>query len=200
MKPLFLSFALLAGLSPAVAQDFTDRMVVGTFDHATSINLPPWVSEAAPLNFESYEELAPTSTGEVYLMETIPKGESFNNWSELYALFAQTGVNGTAELYADQTLGDYSRACAELGMFKSPDNTASKAQIMIYCGKYNDNPSQGEVAFFNIQVVDGMLLKNYYHIRTEAFEVSGSNPTSPLSDAEIQMGFAQVAVLEAYPR
>ena len=95
---VFVTALCIASVQTAFANSDT-TFVVRTFSVVTSTAPPPW---AGGKNFrnsvEMYRDQIRTQRGtEFFIVEFIPKGESFENWSKLYAIAAEIAIDRPAQ-------------------------------------------------------------------------------------------------------
>ena len=161
---------IAAGVAlPAIAQEATP-IVVRTFTSVAVMQAPPWTTgeQAAAESEVNRQQGQVSETTQAYLLEFIPKGEEFDNWSELYALRAETPLEGSAEGFRNGLVNRITSVCTD-GSFQLLHSTENSEIFATFCPRYKDNPVQGEVAVFKL-IFDGeTLVQNYYHKRGPAF-------------------------------
>lgn len=187
---------LSAVAGPGLAQDPKITMLVNLFGKTAVFAPPPWVTGAAPLEqVEMFRDQGKGPNGtDWFIMEYIPKGESFEDWTELYAIHAETPLADTAEAYRNGQLGVYANACSQV-FWQGANTTGPDEQVfMIYCPHYLDRPDLGEVAFFHMRKDGEMLVKNYYHKRVPAYEFTENLEQLEMTPEEIYRGIATVGV------
>lgn len=112
-----------------------------------------------------------TTDGRSFLIrEAIPKGESFDDWSELYAITIEHPLTGEIDDYVGGLASRYDDDCNDFSMQQSRTTPPNVRFIMFYCGQEKSNPGRGEVAAFVFQMTGDVLVKNYHHVRVDPFD------------------------------
>ena len=119
----------------------------------------------------------------MFLLEFVPKGQSFDAWVELYAVTAETPLSGDTESYRNGIADRYRTACADYAL--QPVLEEADAQVFVlFCTAYTDNQDVGEIAVMHYRLKGGVLVNNYYHKRGPAFALD--DPAGfPLTGDEI---------------
>lgn len=134
---------------------------------SVSVPVPPFVAEGS----EPYLQSGVTPQGKpVVINELIPAGESFEAWSTLFATMIEENLPYSLDEYLSIQYGVYRNACGippEAMYFL--EKTDSEALYLISCPKYNDNPTQGEVAVFFVLKTGDDFIKVYRHWRGAPF-------------------------------
>ncbi|MDJ0629171.1 MAG: hypothetical protein QNJ44_13015 [Rhodobacter sp.] len=177
--------ALLLCLATQTSAQDTGLISVQTYAHTTLFAPPPWSSAAlAAQSSEVFRQQAPTQNGtDFFLLEFIPKGQSFETWIELYALTAETPLDGTARGYRDGMARNYQTACRDTALQPVLDEP-DRQVFVLFCTAYNGDPEVGEIAVMHYRKAGDVLIRNYYHKRGEAY-VLGDAAALPLSRDEI---------------
>ncbi len=154
----------------AAAQEIP-RLTLRTFDVVSSFAAPPWVTGPDLVaQAEVFQDQGPTPNGtQKFIFETIRKGEVFEDWGMLYALSAEAGLTGDVQDYVGGQVAAFTDACTRAVPQAIPRAPAGVFLFVVYCAEYKARPGVGEVAFFNMQMKHGTLVKNYLHIRVPAF-------------------------------
>ncbi|MBB5517103.1 hypothetical protein FHS89_003147 [Rubricella aquisinus] len=142
----------------------TDRVFV-------LMNKPTWhqggdLSQSS----ETYADEGVTAQGRHYLIrEAIPKGESFDDWSQLFAVTIEHPLDGELDGYLGGLVANYENACDHLVYQQSRTTPPNVRMISFFCGQEKAEPNRGEVAFFTMMMTGDVLVKNYHHIRVPTF-------------------------------
>lgn len=148
-------------------------MVMETFSVISQFNLPPWTTaqnfgESAEI-FRDQGEIA--KGHDLFIWEAIPKGESFDSWSKLYAITAEYAMTGELEQYVNGQINRSADTCENIS-HQFFDATPSSAMLFIViCDSYKDQPETGEISILNMQILNKTLVKNYIHIRGPKFSL-----------------------------
>lgn len=109
--------------------------------------------------------------------ELIPKGESFEAWSTLFAGLLEENLNQDMSAYVNTQFGVYANACGSTtDMFRlfRHDGTAqdNRERILfsILCPAYNDSPDRGEVMVMMVVRQGRDYVRFYQHWRGPAFD------------------------------
>jgi hypothetical protein len=168
---LVLALSLSMVFTPAQADTPAPRYVTRLFDTVLSYAPPPWISSPADIgNVEVFRDEGSTQNGtRAFIMEFIPKGESFESWSRLYAITAETPLREPLQTYRNGQIARYADACDGM-QWQRLDAVPDDAELfVVFCPRYRADPTHGEAAVFNMQMLGRTLVKTYHHIRTAAF-------------------------------
>ena len=182
-------------VTPLFAQS-EPKMLVKTFSVNSSFALPPWSSnEDLTKTSEIFREQRKNGAGlELFVWETIPKGESFEDWTKLYAITAEYPLTGDLEKYANGQVNRIAGACENSTVQFSRTTPETVKLFVVYCESYKERPDTGEIAFFNMQLRNKTLVKNYFHIRVPKFKIENFSGF-PLSAEDIAKNVSRVAAL-----
>lgn len=179
---LALFFCLFASVAQA-----EPKTVIKLFDLTAQFQTPPWAGETLDTALESQVSRQQVRTDygtQLFLFEFIPKDQSFDAWTELYAISAETPVDAPAERFREIQISIYQNAC-QAPKFQLLQTDASQVMLLALCDSYSDNPDQGEIAVLSFVKRRQTLVKHYYHKRGPAF--APDNPeTWPLSISQIR--------------
>lgn len=167
------------------AQDGSTTMVVKTFSTTSVFAPPPWGGGSDPMQGSEIfrQQGRSANKTDTFVLEFIPKGQKFEAWQELYAIYAETPVRGQLSAFRNGQAAQYVKACKEVTVHPIVDRRDSQI-FVIYCTAYVDKPAQGEIAVMHFRLKNRTLVKNYYHRRGPAFRLD--DPKSmPLSIAEL---------------
>ncbi|AXX98433.1 hypothetical protein [Profundibacter amoris] len=125
-----------------------------------------------------------------FIQEFIPKGESFDNWSELYAIVAETPQIASL---SENRIGveiDYNNACINNPEIVSLVSSKTRETVLAICPAYKDDPETGEMMMITMRDYKDTMVKVYYHKRGPAFDID--DPADyPLGKADIKSLLAQ---------
>ena len=185
---------------PLAAQDPAPDIIYTTrlFDTVLTYAPPPWVTTREEVeNVETFRNQAKTENGtDFFIMEFIPKGESFDDWHQLYAIYAETPLEGPVEGYRNGQIQTYLNACTDATWQISDPSPGTVTLFIIYCPSYTERPEQGEVAIFSMMRAGKTLVKNYYHMRLPAFSVedqTGPEENWPIDRAMLGTAISRIA-------
>lgn len=180
------SFFLAFAMSQNVAAQDKPRMTMKTYSVVSAFELPPWSAGFDILETsEIFRNEGKAEAGHnFFIWEAIPKGESFEDWTKLFGLTAENPLNGDLERFANGQVNQYQTACDNPAVQFSDTTPNTKKLFVVYCPSYKDRPETGEVAFFNMQLIDNTLVKNYFHVLVPKFDLSDANAL-PLSSEEM---------------
>jgi hypothetical protein len=182
---------------PLHAQEKPSPIIANLFESTAVYAPPPWVKTANMMQeVETHQAqgAGPQNT-EVIIMEYIPKGQSFDAWTELYAIHAERPLTGTSESYRNGMLSVYDDACVDVTWQQSNTVEVGSELFVVYCAGYRDQPSLGEVAVFHMKKSNETLVKNYYHKRVAAFDLAGLQEELPIDVAELIVALTSVSFL-----
>ncbi len=200
MKKTVTSIAvslLLLTAIPLAADTPKTTMTIRVFDAVAVYAPPPWTNGIEVLNeteiFQDHGEMVQGVKG--FIQEFIPKGETFDNWSELYAIMAATPKTGSLfENRVDVEI-DYNNACINNPKIVSIVSSKTRESVLAICPAYKDDPNTGEMMMITIREYKDTLVKVYYHKRGPAFDIDDPNGF-PLSEADVKSLLAQQNVFK----
>ncbi len=181
-----LSLVLAALPAAAHADETGPVMTIRLFDTIATWPLPPWATGPADAaRSETYRTRQKTRHGtEVFLLELIPPGESFNSWSQLQAIAAERPLAAPLTAHVSGIFADFKAACIPAPTLKPLFISPEHVMILVSCPAYRNNPEQGEMMFMSLRRHDRTLVRLYYHKRGPAFRTD--NPAEfPLSANEV---------------
>jgi hypothetical protein len=167
MKHWFAAISFLA--APLHAED----LFVLDFQ-GVHLEMPAPIWENGKTGSEVYHEQGMTSDGKpIAIHEVIPKGETFEEWTELFAAMVEAGLDHTIGEYAGSQIESFRTACQidekDVIYYQATDTTA---YLVIPCGKDNTAQGLGEVGVFYLAKVGGALVKIYHEWRGPSFDPS----------------------------
>lgn len=140
------------------------------FDAEVSLTIPLWADGNVSNLGETYENLGKNGSGnDFYILEFVPPGESFEDWSELYALSGERPLSGTPEGDAGGQIAVYQRVCEDL-LAQMIHKSESRADFLVLCGNDSTRDGQGEFAVFRMEKIGETLIKIYHHKRGPSFD------------------------------
>jgi hypothetical protein len=148
-----------------------DLLRIETGEVFVLLNKPTWhqggdLSESS----EIYADQGMAPQGHSFLIrEAIPKGESFEDWSQLFAVTIEHPLDGELDGYLGGLVANYESACDHLIYQQSRTTPPNVRMISFFCGQEKAEPNRGEVAFFTMVMEGDVLVKNYHHIRVPTF-------------------------------
>lgn len=195
MKKTVTSIAVslfLATAIPLAADTQKTTMTIRAFDAVAVLAPPPWTNGIDVLNdteiFQNQGDMAQGIKG--FIQEFIPKGESFDHWSELYAIMAETPKIASL---SENRIGveiDYNNACINDPEIVSLVSSKTRETVLAICPAYKDDPNTGEMMMITMREYKDTMVKVYYHKRGPAFNID--DPAGyPLGKADIKSLLAQ---------
>ncbi len=175
LRPLLTSAALVASaLIHAVQAQTPDvTATMRTFDVVSVLQPPPWSAGAdiAATSELSRKQGKGADGTDVFIWELIPKGQSFEAWNELFAIMAETPLQGTAEDYRNGVIRLYGDSC-DGAQFTAIAEEQQAQLFVLFCPSYQSDPGTGEIAVMHYRMLGGTLVKHYYHKRGAAFSIA----------------------------
>ncbi|MEP1537593.1 MAG: hypothetical protein ABJQ34_16595 [Paracoccaceae bacterium] len=157
-----------------------------TLDVTASFPAPPWTEKTRiARETESNWTRALSDSGTDVLARTyVPKGESFENWSQIYGIEAETPLLGSAMGHRDDAARLYQQDCQNAVL--APVVQTSERQVFILlCPSFMETPDTGEIAVMVYSKYDETLLKVFYQRRVPAFDLS-NQASLPSTEAEMK--------------
>ncbi len=195
MRRRAITASCLALAAPAAAQA-PGLISVETYGLTTLFAPPPWVSpENTASGSEVYRNEAETAQGtRQFIVEFVPKGQSFDAWVELYALTAESPLQGHPADYRNGMARRYAEGCVDSALQPVLDQPAQQV-FLLFCTGYAESPGVGEIAVMHYFLKDGVLVNNYYHKRGPGFALD--DPAGfPLTEPEIRALVRHVGALQ----
>ncbi|MCY4180429.1 MAG: hypothetical protein OXC60_11990 [Litoreibacter sp.] len=178
----------------AVAKD-VPPMVLDTLTVVSSVKAPPWVSEGSvEAQSEIAREQGRAENGhDFFRWFSIPKGESFSDWSQHYAIRAERPLFGDLRLYAN---GEISRALGDCDdgavQFATPP-PENALVFAVFCTESRTRPGTGRVGFFNLTLAGDTLVQNVLQLRVPNFSLS--NGLTPETRMRLRDGLRFVGAM-----
>ncbi len=185
LKSLILAL-LGAALFSSAALAESASITMRTYSVITVIDPPPWRKSN---DFMAHMEVSRRENNGTFFFEMIPKGESFENWSELYAILAMRNQRRPLKHYAELLISKYERECEDIYTLYSPNNSRKSFEFSIACSKDKSNPRYGEIAAFHLKRENSTLVSHYYHKRYKPFKLRQN--AWPVNDTDTWRDIAQ---------
>jgi len=195
MKKIVTSIAVslfLATAIPLAADTQKTTMTIRAFDAVAVLAPPPWTNGIDVLNdteiFQNQGDMGQGIKG--FIQEFIPKDESFDHWSELYAIMAETPKIASLSENRIWVEIDYNNACINDPEIVSLVSSKTRETVLAICPAYKDDPNTGEMMMITMREYKDTMVKVYYHKRGPAFNID--DPAGyPLGKADIKSLLAQ---------
>ncbi len=161
-------------------------IVMRTLDVTASFPAPPWTDKSTiARDSESQRSRALTDSGTDILARLyVPKGESFEDWSEIYGIEAETPLRGSAMGHRDNAARQYQKDCTNAVLAPVVQSTERQVFILL-CPAFMETPDTGEIAVMVFSKYDETLLKVFYQKRVPAFDLS-NHASLPSTEAEMK--------------
>lgn len=159
------------------------QIIMKTLNVISHFPPPPW-STAKDLfdTSEIAQQQGKTPNGtSAHIFEMIPKGESFEDWRNLYAIFAERPLTGDIDSIMNGQINLFARACTSAALAFEKKLSDQARLFVIYCDAYKDRPVLGEVAAFRMELQGDTLVKLYQHVRVPAFSFDTVRDRPPVA-------------------
>ncbi|MFK7837069.1 MAG: hypothetical protein AB8B60_12685 [Sulfitobacter sp.] len=200
MRKWLFGFMCLCLAGPVLGEE--GQVVMSAQGLTVRFDPPPW-STTRDLHRTSEIHQASGKTENdtsLTMFEVIPAGEDFDAWTQLYAMSAEGPLAGDFDAYVNGQVNVYARACDRAGVFHEAKRSASARSLIVLCDRYIDNPAQGEVGFFHMEMQGDTLVKVYHHIRVPAFDLGQVRAKPPVSIDKMRVAFLRVARTQIEPQ
>ena len=207
-KKVSFSLTLLAGAVLMSQVAFTEskdkpdyrnlKSMVNIFG-ATLTYLPPvwYKSNKNPLENSEFHRV---SKGGLFMLEEIPKGQSFDDWKEIYVVMATGGVTESVKQDLDLYFSDYKIACNKHYDMSVAYQGDDKVIFQVMCEKTPGTTAsgygkkKGTLALFSYTRLGNIAVFNKHEWRGKAFKKSDKEswPVSQRDYAETLMRLQQV--------
>lgn len=181
MRLALAALLLAAAAIPAAAlspmdQPAPNATFIELFGERLNYFHPDWtdgldaagVAEAVKVNRQENER--------AFLIEFVPADQTFETWTDLYAILARRGSSVEAEL--DEIEANFRGGCepSQLLVLRS-DRMENPPPVeggfaTVICGAYSFDPSRGQVAVFRVVEQGGVTARVYREWRGPAFEAT----------------------------
>ncbi len=191
-----LILALLTAIflgGPVVAQPVDPEKITQTihlYDAVVAYPAPSWQRTADPTHASEFYR---NQNGPTFILEQIPKGEKFEKWNRMYAVFA-VKIQGLAfKDFINQTLAPFFSVCGKENFSVVPlQQQADAITLRILCQNSPSGPAKfgygdgvGEVTLIRFGQVGSTFIKVYHHWRGKSF--MATDPASwPVPAAELE--------------
>jgi hypothetical protein len=206
----------MLGIGAAIAQsggDAADRyQVVKVFDAAVRYPPPSWVPDDADAKtIAGQSEQFREQQGGQFILEHVPKGETLENWSRMYAI---QGLHLDAqapdlplEVFVKLTADTFAKICGGPNILVNVRGRQTDTLTAIFiCANSPDGPRElgygdgvGEVGLFRFIKFEDTLLRVYQEWRGAKFDL-GDEASWPVNQTELDMmveRFRAIAVAPA---
>lgn len=198
--PLMKALALVSGglfsSHPLIAEE---RFMVEGHHYAVSIALPQFAERGNPEKYYSSRQVGPGSY--FTIGELIPKGESFDAWTSLYAIKIEEGVGLTLRQYVSQLATVYLDSCdLTLDIIGFEQLAKNRVRVVFPCQFYKDTPETGELAIMDIRKFNDTFIQIYQHWRGPAFSADDRSSWPKGSSAGVVqlVSHANLAIVDAH--
>ncbi len=170
-----LAVTLLAFVAPfeASAQSqydgYTLTQSIKIYDAIVEFPPPSWYQGKGPLDFS---EIHQQQNGPRFVMEHIPKGERFENWSRMYTLngiYIGPQQRVPLENYVSSGIVPYAQACGRQNLYVQGVGRDGNSQtVVIYC----QNSPKGSKAIGYGHGVGAISLVRFFSVKHTLLKVS----------------------------
>lgn len=194
-RPFFAAaLVLAAGAGSAVAQDSPIRLSAATLEvemqgHRLTLARPSWsLGKAGELASETYRKVHAQG---VELIELIPAGDSFDDWTRMSAALVVVRPGYSAKMHMASVVDAFTAGCKPEALAfgtELPATDGRPAVLVAACGEFNPGPvgaapGQGEIMLLAIAESAGGAVKIYEEWRGPAFDLKDDS-TWPVDIAE----------------
>ncbi len=169
LLPLMAKAEPLTDIALVPAPD--PAIVIQALDVTASIPAPPWTETpriARDTDSERNRALSEQGT-DVFRKAYVPKGQSFENWRELYAVQAETPLLGSAEAHRNLIAQRYQATCVNAAL--APIFQDDTRQVfMLFCPSLQDDREMGEMAVMVFTKSQDTLVQVQYRRRVPSFD------------------------------
>lgn len=170
---------------------------VGLYDALLLYPQPAWISgPIEPEALRGRSRFFTEQDGPTYIIEQIPDGQNFRQWTRLYAVVAEElpGDQGVPmQSFVGLSVEANRRACADTAfgvqVLSSGDTDTMLAMV---CGSTDHGPLDvgygpdlGEVSIWRFLVFQNTYIKIYHRWRGDAFDIN-TREGWPVGDLEVQ--------------
>ncbi|MEM7469883.1 MAG: hypothetical protein AAF340_00915 [Pseudomonadota bacterium] len=196
MKRLLLACCLLFGL-PASAQD-GPPFVLDALSITSLVVPPPWVAEGSvEAQSEVINQQGRAQNGnDFFRWHSIPKGQTFTDWSHLYSVTAERPLTGDLQLYANGAINNLVEGCEGGAVQFSETEQDTTRLFIVFCPQERARPGTGQVAFYNLTMARDTLVKNVLRLRVPHFSLDEGLPSE--SEATLRQGLRRVASMQLF--
>ncbi|MGJ3261171.1 MAG: hypothetical protein ACFE0S_16350 [Rhodospirillales bacterium] len=199
----FLTLFVFFHLIPAAAGDQAGADKTGreidVFDTAVRYPAPSWQDKPR----QGASEINRREEDASFVLEQIPKGDTFEDWSKLYAVHGQLAPSLEFPTYVNRSVGVFLRVCGKENFkFKPLQKAESTFLILIMCedspnGKdlAGYGPGVGEITLMAMARPYDTFIKVYHHWRGESFSTADKS-SWPVTPDKLNMMMARFKNIE----
>lgn len=190
----------------ALAQTATGKSptaIIQLFQAIVNFPPPEWQD---PDNLLQGSEIARRQSGNTFVLEFIPKGQTFESWRQLYAVYALKSSGMELSDFVERSIVPFNQGCGEENL-KTRTVSESEASVLvqIFCENSAGAPKEmgygdgvGEIAVMWFGRYRQTFVKVYQQWRGPRF--SEADPeTWPAKQEEIDRVFRRMALVKLAP-
>lgn len=170
--------------------EFTTRL----YDTTVVFPPPSWQQSAKG---DDESEINRKQSGNAFIMEFIPKGETFSGWSKLHAVAAIKTTRLSFPDFVRMSFAPYYQSCGKEELrIQEIERSDRSLLVSILCGDSSGGPSHlgyrdglGEVTLMWFGFVKDTKIKVYHHWRGASFDADDKNSwpiEAPTYDRTVQ--------------
>ena len=178
LRPALAALMLLA--VPVQAQDRVQSRAnptfIDLFGERLNYTHPDWTDGAPPDELLGAMKVSRQENERQFLIELIPADQTFEAWTDLFAVMAKREGSVGAEL--DEIEANFTGGCApdQLLILRS-DRMENPPPVeggfaTVICGAYSFDPTRGQVAAFRVVEKNGVTARLYREWRGPAFDAA----------------------------
>jgi|TARA_B110000908_G_scaffold100802_1_gene118856 hypothetical protein len=161
---VFIGLTLATG---ALAQNNEIEIKLGRY--TITAPTPGWNSNGHAKEFSNKGETPRGVKFEIF--ELIPAGETFGNWSELWAVFVEHNLASDKDVYLRDVRRSYLAVCGEIAN-AGPIISDGDGYIVlvIHCPFLIGNPKMGQMSVLYLQYTGSSWVRMYHEARGPAYD------------------------------
>lgn len=187
IRAILIALVVLASATqPAASDENKVKVNLRLFDVLAEFPGPTWITTG---KISEETEIYRQQSGPQFIFEFVPKGETFERWTQLYAVFAIHSDRLSDQQFINASIGVFATACGRSNLTLKPAAQLFKgAIVVIYCHNSPQGPAKlgygdgvGEITVMRLQRVENTHIKLYHHWRGTAFDMDDTAgwPASP---------------------
>lgn len=187
MRLALAAVLLTAAVVPAAAQPSANATFIELFGERLNYFHPDWTDGLDAAGVAAAVKVNRQENERAFLIEFVPADQTFQAWTDLYAILARRGSSIEAEL--GEIEANFRGGCEpdQLLVLRS-DRMENPPPVeggfaTIICGAYSFDPSRGQVAVFRVVEQGGVTARVYREWRGPAFEAIARENASVAMDA-----------------